>query len=1557
MTVIGAHRSYFGKAVGVGLLLTGLAMLFITINHDSNVRKIRSLSRAEAQQYFNMMVKTSELFCDDITRDAAILFSERRAAGNVPTATLKVIARELALKKLDNAHVWFVNGRGNVVSVPGDSNSAQAAGHLDEMKGSEKNCLVTLIDGAYYVLRYSVIENRRSDSSPEYLVIAFPIDRLYAIADHDRRVVRIVSSAGSMGDASAANVPGTEAFSVLSSDTAVSAEVLMRVRSDFDSRSDISGWEMVGLGLLPALGIFLVLALTYGYFELFTRQLAVIKRLLGREKPGIEIFQRDEHVAQNDIPAYSEVFGLIDEHLAEKTRLARALDIIGLSLEVIRGKGFDQSAVAEIIEVIAEFTGSMGGAIFYLERPEDRIDVRGRFNFPDEILSGICHTPEGLNLLKASEKKGTGLQFGNLPGNPPRQAWQKVIRSYRHIGTMPLTFATKSVGYLVLVSIESDPLERLQAPLGEILCDLAAAISYGLEIETEKTIRHDRTRILQETSLAISSTLDLPSVLQIVATRLSEYAGATFCMILLNGDKKNELEVASFQTRRQSGIVPPDAPSVNLAEFPRLAEAMSTKRTLIFGPNDQADFSNHERRFFHTSLTRTLTFVPISHSARSIGVVVLAEERTGPRSSLSPEKLNFVQAVVSQAASAIENARLYGYINSRVDQLTVLYDVSAVLHSEMNINSILEKVLSAIGDYLHFSSSAVFPVDDRKRLLPPIVSIATDSESGAERAADMSLPTVSEKVASSGESLMVDDMRTEVDWRSSFPRALSELAIPVKIGSRVIGVLSVGSQVKCAFSSQQEDFLVALSAQISVAMERARLFNQERERGLRLKAIFEFSRKLSKSLNVREVLQTATNSIQEAFGYQLVAVFMIDHSGGKFYIGCQSSASDVKLPSDFAVPLSDGLLGKAVTLGKTIYCPDVSKDSDYVCATGEMNSEVCVPIIVADRLIGVLDVESAATDDFTQEDINTLEALSDIMAVAIDNSNLFEETIEKAERLALIDNINKAISATLDLDSFFKVVAKAVADNAGYRWTSLVEPEGDSFVLKAGYTAKSAGVIATEPMLEIIGDKLRRVIETASPEFLSFSQIMKLGSPDKLQSVLDAGIRNLALFPIGDSVAAEAVMIVGSARSDGFSHHEVLLLKDLAVHLRIAWQNAQLYMQLKNAYEQLQEAQERIVQTEKLRALGEMSSGVVHDFNNILAAILGRIQIITGKLGKYATKSGRQFLTRNLELIEKAATDGSHILTRIGEFTKKNPTEKFTELYVDQIIGDAIELVRPRWHKRSRKCGKQIDVEFHHRGNLRTAGNPSELREVFINLIINAVDAIPGKGKIIINAWPESEKTIIVTIEDSGQGMSPETRKKIFEPFFTTKGEAGTGLGLPVAYGIVTRHSGSIEVESEYGHGTKLTIRIPIRGIGKDESGGAAISAESTGHRGKILVVDDEEGFRDVLIEILVSRGYEADSVSCGLEALSMLAQSHYDLIITDLGMSGLSGWDLADTIYNNYPDVKIVMATGWGASIEKENLKAHHVHSMICKPFRIEEILRVVNDALAASKDGVLIG
>ena len=269
-----------------------------------------------------------------------------------------------------------------------------------------------------------------------------------------------------------------------------------------------------------------------------------------------------------------------------------------------------------------------------------------------------------------------------------------------------------------------------------------------------------------------------------------------------------------------------------------------------------------------------------------------------------------------------------------------------------------------------------------------------------------------------------------------------------------------------------------------------------------------------------------------------------------------------------------------------------------------------------------------------------------------------------------------------------------------------------------------------------------------------------------------------------------------------FQQEDLELATLFAGQCSAAIANARMYESMKAAYDELRDTQAQLVQAAKLNALGEMAGGVAHDFNNILAAILGRTQLLLQTAPEHE-------LRRQLLVIEQAALDGAQTVRRVQEFTRVRQDEHFETVDINQVLLGVTELTRPVWESGAKRKGLSVDVHLELGATSTTVGNASELREVFTNLVLNAVDAMPNGGELWITS-SNGAGAVSVQIRDTGVGMDPTIQGKIFDPFFTTKPAKGTGLGLSVAYGIVTRHRGTITVDSEPAVGTLFTLTFPI---------------------------------------------------------------------------------------------------------------------------------------------------
>ena len=374
------------------------------------------------------------------------------------------------------------------------------------------------------------------------------------------------------------------------------------------------------------------------------------------------------------------------------------------------------------------------------------------------------------------------------------------------------------------------------------------------------------------------------------------------------------------------------------------------------------------------------------------------------------------------------------------------------------------------------------------------------------------------------------------------------------------------------------------------------------------------------------------------------------------------------------------------------------------------------------------------------------------------------------------------------------------------------------------------------------------------------------------------------------------------------------------------------------------ELEAQMHQSEKLTALGQMAGGIAHDFNNLLQAILGYAQLI----GK--NPSNVDVVRRGLDVIEKAATGGAETVRRIQKFARLRPEEAFVALDLDQVIRDALAITRPRWEEMKVKAGIPLELELDLGYVPPVMGRPAELNEVVTNLILNAIDAMPEGGRLRLRTRRQGDWQVVFTVTDTGIGMTEEVRKRIFDPFFTTKGEEGTGLGLPVSYSIVKRHAGEMRAESRPGSGTTFTIVLPI---GTTAVAEPPAGAQPIGNRkGRVLLVDNEPQVMTILGEMLRDVGHHVVPVGSGAEALRLFGPGRFDLVLTNVGMAGMNGWELADRIRARDADVPLVFITGWGLQEQDQaRCRGLGISSLLFKPVRPAELHATVQAALADPK------
>jgi CheY-like chemotaxis protein len=378
----------------------------------------------------------------------------------------------------------------------------------------------------------------------------------------------------------------------------------------------------------------------------------------------------------------------------------------------------------------------------------------------------------------------------------------------------------------------------------------------------------------------------------------------------------------------------------------------------------------------------------------------------------------------------------------------------------------------------------------------------------------------------------------------------------------------------------------------------------------------------------------------------------------------------------------------------------------------------------------------------------------------------------------------------------------------------------------------------------------------------------------------------------------------------------------------------------------VQATQTQMVQMEKMRAIGELASGVAHDFNNALMAILGYTVLAEESLDSPEELAG------HLAIIRKAADDASTTVKRLQKFAKQRVQAHGEAADVNAIVKDVVDMTRPRWKDAAQKAGQIYDVSIEVQPVSRIMAEPSGLREVLVNLIHNALNAMPEGGKLTLSTRAVGTDRVEICVADSGTGMSPEVAARIFDPFFTTRGVEGTGMGLAVSWTIIQRYGGIIELDTAPGKGTRFMLRFPAadeQAVAKPPPSGGPPPARVSGTRA--LVVDDEPFVASVLNTILSRHGYRVVAVHSAQAALECLKEEGDDpfrVLLTDHGMPGMTGLELVAEVKQLRPSLPVLLLTGWGESVLQTHIADVFPDAILGKPINQTDLVDAIGRVVA---------
>ena len=530
------------------------------------------------------------------------------------------------------------------------------------------------------------------------------------------------------------------------------------------------------------------------------------------------------------------------------------------------------------------------------------------------------------------------------------------------------------------------------------------------------------------------------------------------------------------------------------------------------------------------------------------------------------------------------------------------------------------------------------------------------------------------------------------------------------------------------------------------------------------------------------------------------------------------------------------------------------------------------------------------------------------------------------ERLGLLDQVTRAIGERQDPRSIFQVAIRTLEDSLPIDFGCVCLYDAVAETLTVTCVGVRSSPLAMELAMEenaLVDIDQSGMSGCVRGHLIYESDLSHVDFPF-IRRLARAGLHAVVSAPLLVESQVFGILVVARRDAHGFSSGECEFLRQLSEHVALAAQQAQIYAALRQAYEDLRHTQQSAMQHERLRALGQMASGIAHDINNALSPVALYTEALLEREPNLSVRT-REYL----ETTQRAIDDVAHTVGRMREFSRqREPQLVLAPVDLNLLVQQVLDLTRARWSDMPQQQGIVIRMETDLDPDLPVvSGVESEIREALTNLIFNAVDAMPSGGTLTLRTKAAGRasgkalsRRVHVQVEDTGVGMDEETRRRCLEPFFTTKGERGTGLGLAMVYGIAQRQNADLEMESEIGKGTTVRLNFPLP-LASPVSPSLLANTSPTPNRLRILVVDDDPLIIKSLRDSLDADGHAVTTANGGQQGIDVLQAAEEDnerfsVVITDLGMPYVDGRKVANAAKKTSPATGVILLTELGSAV-----------------------------------------
>ncbi len=1008
---------------------------------------------------------------------------------------------------------------------------------------------------------------------------------------------------------------------------------------------------------------------------------------------------------------------------------------------------------------------------------------------------------------------------------------------------------------------------------------------------------------LLDLSRLVCESLDLNEVLSRVINAVRDLSGAELITLMLLDDSGEYLSIAASY-----GL---DPQLIRQIIF-RVDEGLVGWVIQHAQPLQLLDPSDDPRyKQIPINRQKVMFILPLRIHNHTLGVINLSRQTND--NLFNPEVCQMVEIFASHAAIAIANAastEALRYAATR-EQLS-----SLVSQADMSLGSssiFYERILAKLGVTLEadlcalVSASSMTPLavwwagtPGTFRWEPHLLEAQQQSDAHSDL-----IVTVREQGADVA-WLMVRSLRPDRYWR----RAECDL-------------LNFGAN------------------QIALVMTNARLISAEQRASALSEALHQLANACNAMLDQDRVLDFVLEQLERFIKCDSSGVFLLHEAQYAWLVAGRGYRFDPRQ----RVVLSHGP-GSPLWLethgNRTTYIPDVAEEPDWQIFPENVHTRswIGVPLIVNQHVIGVLTIDQWVPHAFHEDDVQVAQMFGDHLAVVINNAHLFREAQMRASQIQVLHQVSNRLSILTDPQQLLDGVADLLHRTFGYYQVVLALVDGTMLDLRS-----ARGMVNH---VSEFGEHRRYSVERGLT-----GQVARTGTtilandvicePNYASTPTLADTRSELIVAIRHGSDILGIIDIESNITGGFNQHDAYLVETLAGQVAVTLANIR-------RYEELRRTQEQLLHSERLRALGELASGLAHDFNNLLTSILGHAQLMLD----IATD---ERVVEGLHIIEHAARDGAATVRRLQNFSHTQRSLPDEEVVLDKVVIESLAMTRPRWRDAMQSNGVRLRV-IQQFGDLPPmVGDGPALREVVTNLILNALDAMPNGGELFLRT--EQSQTdppmALLEVSDTGTGMTPEVQQRAFDPFFSTKGAYGTGMGLAMAYGIIQRHNGTIRISTTPGKGTTFLIQLPMRRLSVQRQPMLPSPVTAATRSMTILVVEDDPAVRRVIVQILRRVGHTVTDVETGSQALDLLHIQCFDLLCSDLGMPEMSGWDLIARARALHPHLSTILITGWGEQISVDVARQRGVDALVSKPVdagRLRQLVASFQRSVPAKPD-----